>query len=150
MRRFAAFCSNKYCRLVGGAFLVVALLLLYYGIRSYFTIDTVQEHGLYFDAFIAKNYVGAVLLYIGIYMLVIASSLPLVAPLAMAGGYLFGVFAGLVYADIATTAGATISFVFLRYFLSHDSIATYRKKFARLEKNIKKNGIRYLLMLEFF
>lgn len=149
MRRLASFCSNKYCRLLGIAFLLVLIAILYYGLRSYFTVDTVQEHGAYFDKFIEQHYVGALLLYISIYSLVIAASLPLVAPLAMTGGYLFGAFAGLVSADIATTFGATLSFVFLRHFLSYDSIAIYRKKFTRLETNIKKNGIRYLLMLEF-
>lgn len=133
--------------LVAALIAVVVLLVSYFVLRRYLTVQALQKHDYFLQDIIDNNYVGAVLIYILVYVCIIATSLPLVAPLAIAGGFLFGTFTGFLYAELGTTIGSTVAFLILRVFSTTGALQGYRKKLWKLEEKIKKNGVGYLLML---
>lgn len=74
-------------------------------------------------------------------------SLPFASLLTLSGGFFFGITAGVLYANIGATIGATCGFLLVRYLL-YDII---RKKYAyyvqKINRAIQKNGVWYLLLL---
>lgn len=138
---------SRYKGLIIAALVVVGLLVAYLVLKRYFSVQALQQHDNYLQAIIDRNYAGAVVIYLVLYVCFIATSLPLVAPLAIAGGFLFGTLWGFLYAEIGTTVGATISFLVIRAFSTTGTLQMYRKKLHKLEARIKKNGVGYLLLL---
>jgi uncharacterized membrane protein YdjX (TVP38/TMEM64 family) len=122
-------------------------IALYIVLKNYLTIRSLQQPDNYFQNLIDHNYVGAVLIYITLYVCIIATSLPLIAPLAIAGGFLFGILEGFLYAEVGTTVGAVTAFLMIRAFSTTGTLQSYRKKLHKLESQIKKNGVGYLLLL---
>jgi len=139
---------SKYKRPIFFVLMFCAIALFYYFVRSYITVESLQKDGQYLFAFIERHQVVSVIVYILFFAAVIAASLPMVGPLAIAGGYLFGMIPGFCYGLLATTLGGLSAFLALRYFMSGEALEKKRKKFAKMERKIKENGISYLLMLQ--
>ena len=108
--------KKKYARriLIGIFFigLIVAFRMAHIG--KYFTLDALKEHRIYLQQMVHTHYFRVVLMYIGIYIGVVALLVPIAALCTIAGGFLFGTFWGAVYANIGATIGAVIAFLFVR------------------------------------
>jgi len=70
--------------------------------------------------------------------------------LNLLGGFLFGALVAALYVNIGTTIGSTLSFLTFRYFLGAYVQERYKDKLVDLNAHIKKNGARYLLILQIF
>jgi uncharacterized membrane protein YdjX (TVP38/TMEM64 family) len=90
---------------------VVLAVVLASGITKYLGLSTLKENGAELRAFIAANALLALVIYVGVYALATAISIPGAAILTLAGGYLFGTWVG----GVATVIGATIGAVMIFY-----------------------------------
>ncbi len=126
----------------------IILLLRYLKIGDYLTFEQLKQNRMYLMQAVERNYGFSVLVYLSVYILVIACALPVVAPLTILGGFLFGLLPGILYALISCTAGSTGTFLIVRYLFG----ATVRKKYgdqlARFNERIKSYGYTYLLTLQ--
>lgn len=138
---------SKYKRPLFLTLFVVSVISFYYVTRDYITTDKLKESS-FLLAFVNNHYTLSVVLYILFFAFVLMASLPMVAPIAIAGGYLFGTFNGFFYSLFGTTLGGVSAYLLLRYVMTGESIEKSRKKFAKLERKIKENGISYLLVLQ--
>jgi len=86
-------------------------------------------------------------LYMGIYILVTALSLPGAAVLTLAGGYLFGFVVGTVLVSFASTLGATLACVVARFLLRDWVEGRFGEKLAIINRGIDEEGSFYLLTL---
>jgi uncharacterized membrane protein YdjX (TVP38/TMEM64 family) len=135
--------------LVGFVVIGVMVLAWYFGLHNYLTLAAMKENRAYLEAAVAKNYLHAVIIFIAVYMAVIAVAMPGVPPLTMIGGFLFGFIPGGIYASIAATVGTSISFLLIRYVLSGVIRGKYAQKLERFNEKITSHGVvGYLLTMQ--
>ncbi len=129
---------------------MIAIMVVWYaGVGKYVTLERFKEHSHYLKQLVTQHYLQAVLIYLVIYAVIIACSLPAVPLLTIAGGFLFGAIPGAIYANIGATVGATIAFLLFRYFFRRFARDRYGARLERFKQQITKYGATYLLILHF-
>jgi len=93
---------------------VVAVFGAYF-LRDYLTFNALAENRERLIEFRDANYLVTVLVFIAIYTVVVAFSLPGATILTLAGGFLFFTFPGFLYNVIGATLGATAIFSAARW-----------------------------------
>jgi uncharacterized membrane protein YdjX (TVP38/TMEM64 family) len=89
----------------------------------------------------------AVLVFMSLYVLTVAFSVPGAVWLTVAGGFLFGVVAGTAYTVVAATLGACAVFLAARYLVG-DALRTKAGPGVRkLEAGFRQHALSYLLVL---
>ena len=99
------------------------------------------------QAWIGENLIGALAVYMGIYVVVVALSLPGGAVLTVAGGLLFGWLIGGVVTVVAATLGATAIFLIARSSLGEPLAARAGPWLGRFRSGFQENALSYLLFL---
>ncbi|MBL9009678.1 MAG: TVP38/TMEM64 family protein [Alphaproteobacteria bacterium] len=128
----------------------VLALVLASGLTRYLGLSTLKENGADLHAFIAGNAVLALVIYVGIYALATAISIPGAAILTLAGGYLFGTWVGGVATVIGATIGAVIIFYAVRTSLGASLRARAEASGGRLKAvidGVREGAFGYILTL---
>src|SRR5579872_4626194 len=86
--------------------LVVGVAIYRSGIHEHCTFIWLKEHNQMLKQAVEHNYIRWVLLYAVCLVVIVALSLPIVIPVVIAGGYLFGIILGTLYSVVAATCGA--------------------------------------------
>lgn len=97
--------------------------------------------------FIRQNLLTALLVYIGIYIAVVALSLPGAAILSLAGGLLFGWVIAAPATLFAATVGAVIIFLIVRSSIGEPLAAQAGPWLDGLRKGFQEDAFNYLLFL---
>ncbi len=136
--------------IIYGLLVILVIVFIYFvKFSDYFTLKKLQENHQCLTAFVQKNYLLSVMIYIATYSLLLACAMPVVMPLALIGGFLYGLFWGLLYAEISCLIGSIISFLVLRYVVAHWIASWHDARIIKFNEQIKKYGYSYLLMLHF-
>lgn len=106
-------------RLIGryGPLLILLLILLaivFSGGTQYLTLGALQENDAALRSFVAEYRLTAILLFVLVYALIAAVSIPGALVLTIAGGYLFGTLAGGLATVVGATTGAIAVFFAVR------------------------------------
>ncbi|MBP1731190.1 MAG: associated Golgi protein-related protein [Deltaproteobacteria bacterium] len=125
----------------------VILLLRISGVGSYLTVENLKANKELLQHFIDARYLLAVVTYIFVYILIVTFSLPGATVLTLAGGFLFHLFPGIIYVNVAATVGATLGFLFARYILGNKVQEKYASQLERFNRELDENGHLYLLTL---
>jgi uncharacterized membrane protein YdjX (TVP38/TMEM64 family) len=133
------------------ALLVGAFIFLFYYFRlsDYFTLQKLQDNHKYLKDFVTRHYILSVIIYIGFYSITLACGLPVVMPLALIGGFLYGVVFGLLYAGASCLVGSIVSFLILRYIVAHWIRGWHNERIEKFNAQVQKYGYSYLLILHF-
>ncbi len=131
------------------ALIAIIIGLRWSGIGNYLTFENLQRNREALLSFVRDRYALSILLYIVGYTLAVAVNLPGGAVLTIAGGYLFGALAAVVFVNIGATTGAILSFLLARYLLGARLQVTYAAQLAKFNTEMDRNGARYLLSLRF-
>ena len=135
-------------RIVPVAVLVLGVIAFFaLGLDVYVTLEALREHRTLLTTFVAENAVAAPLLFMTIYALVVALSLPGGAVMTIAGGFLFGNIVGTGWVVIAATTGATAVFLIARTALGDALRAKAGPWLTKLEAGFHENALSYLLVL---
>ena len=84
--------------------LIIAALFIifnYTRVSDYITLETLQARRQLLQDFVQQHYLLSVMIYIGVYSLLLACAMPVVIPLALVGGFLYGIFFGFIYAGLS-------------------------------------------------
>lgn len=140
--------SNKtlFILLLVAAFIIGAYFL---GASDYLSLAQFQKHNTYFKECVTNHYFASIVVYVGIFTMVMACGLPIAMPLAMIGGFLYGTFLGLVLAMLSCLIGSIISYLVLRYVVVHWIEHWHSDRIERLHVQLQKYGYSYLLVLHF-
>ncbi|WP_109563755.1 TVP38/TMEM64 family protein [Jannaschia seohaensis] len=119
-------------------------------LRDYLSFQTLADNREALIAFRDANYVATALTFVGCYILIVAFSLPGAAIATLTGGFLFGLFPGVLFNAGAATVGATVIFLAAKHGLG-DRLAAKMDASGGAVKRIK-DGIRedetsYLLIM---
>jgi uncharacterized membrane protein YdjX (TVP38/TMEM64 family) len=113
----------------------------------YLTFAALREHREALTAFVDRNMLLAGLIYIAIYALVIALSVPGGAVLTIAGGFLFGSVIATLLVVFAATLGATLVFLIAKTALGDPLRARAGPFLKRMEAGFQEDALNYLLVL---
>jgi uncharacterized membrane protein YdjX (TVP38/TMEM64 family) len=133
--------------------MVAIVLVMGIGVYFYFDLDQYRSLELLkanrdkLLAFANAHYAEAVGMFIGIYFIQTAFSLPGGAILSVVGGFLFGAVPATLYVNIGATLGATCAFLAARYLLRDWVERKFGSKLAPIQQGFSKNAFSYLITL---
>ena len=119
------------------------------GVHRYLTFENLQTQKDILHGFVDKNYLLAIIIFMLIYSVSVAFSIPGATILTLAGGLVFGTVLGAIYVNVGATSGAIGVFIFARYLLGAKLQEKYADKLAKFNNEIEINGYSYLLTLRF-
>ena len=140
--------SNFARRLVPLVAVILLAAIAYYVFgRDGLSLEALLRHRAEIDAFVAGHRLLAILAYIGVYIAVVALSLPGALFLTVCGGFLFGLLGGAAAAVTGATIGATIIFLVARSALGEPLLRRAGPRAAKLAKGFRDDAFSYLLFL---
>ena len=113
----------------------------------YLSLDALQAQQAAVAQWVDSHFVSASLLFVLIYVLSTALSLPGASLLTLGGSAVFGVAWGLLLVSFASTLGATLAFLSARFLLRDWVTARFGDKLATFQSGMAKEGAFYLLSL---
>lgn len=127
--------------------LVITGIIFKTGLYRYISFVKLQENYIPIKCFVQERFILATFMYIAVYMLVVALSLPGVAFMSMTGGVLFGYVFGFINAITGAVLGSFIPFFSARL-ASRDVLETRVGSLARkMQKGFQHHALSYLLTL---
>ena len=111
------------------------------------TLDTLRDNRQALGQWVAANRIEALLIYMGLYALMVAFSLPGALVATLTGGFLFGTVLGGGATVIAATAGASVLFVAAKSALGDLLRTKAGSAIGRMEEGFRANAFSYLLFL---
>jgi len=135
-------------RLLPVAILLVGLaLFLLLGLERYFSFEMLSRHHAVLTSWVVNHAALAALLYVLVYALVVAFSLPIAIIVTPLGGFLFGVWMGAGLSVIGATLGSVLVFLAARTAFHDLFHARAGRALARLEEGFHRDSFSYLLFL---
>ena len=128
---------------------LLGLLVAFFaaGLDEFVTFETLKAHRTELQDFVTAHLVAAVLLYLVVYVVVTAASLPVATLLTLVGGFLFGWFGGAALTVLGATSGATIVFLVARSAFGDPLRRRAGPYLMRMEAGFRRNAWSYLLFL---
>lgn len=117
------------------------------GLHRYFTFDTLEQNRNELLAFVDDHPLSAPLLFVLLYAVVVALSIPGGAIMTIAGGFLFGTWTGTLWVVIGATLGATLIFLIAKTSLGDWLAEKAGGAIRRMEEGFRENALSYLLVL---
>ena len=134
--------------------IVIALLLatgigafFYFDLGQYLSLESLKANRDTLLAYTEANFTTAVALFIGVYIIQTAFSLPGGAILTLAGGFLFGSLFGTLFVNLGATSGATLAFLAARYLLRDWVENKFGDRLGPIQAGFAKNAFSYLMTL---
>ena len=140
--------SPMWRRLAPAAILLVGLtLFLLLGLERYFSFEMLSRHHAALAEWVAGHGALSVFLFVVVYALVVAFSLPIAIIITPLGGFLFGVWMGAALSVIGATLGSVAVFLAARSALHDLFHARAGATLARFEEGFRRDSFSYLLFL---
>lgn len=117
------------------------------GFGQYMSFEYIKASREEFAAFYAGNSALVIMLYMLVYIVVTALSLPGAAVMTLLGGALFGFTVGLVIVSFASTIGATLAFVVSRFLLRDWVQGRFGQRLSAINRGLEAEGAFYLFTL---
>jgi uncharacterized membrane protein YdjX (TVP38/TMEM64 family) len=117
------------------------------GLDRYLTFEQLREHRESLTTFVAAMPVTSVALFILVYTVAVALSVPGAVILTLTGGFLFGIWEGTAAVVIGATAGATALFLAARFVLGDVLRAKAGPWLTKMETGFNEDALSYLLVL---
>ncbi len=130
-------------------FVVAALIGIFFAfdLHQYFTLSELKARQQAFEAFYSDHKALTIAIYMTVYIIMAALSLPGAAVMTLAGGALFGVWIGLIAVSFASTIGATLAFMVARFLLKDYVQNKFKDKLRAINDGIARDGNFYLFTL---
>lgn len=119
----------------------------YFDLGHYLSLDALKANRDTLLQYTTSHYGSAVALFILIYILQTAFSLPGGAILTLTGGFLFGSLMGTLFVNVGATAGATLAFLAARYLLRDWVEQKFGDRLGAIQEGFANNAFSYLMTL---
>lgn len=125
---------------------ILFCLFFYFHLQQYLNLHTLSQYQADLQQWTNTHYKSAVSLYVLIYTILIATTIPCATIFTLIGGFLFGSIA-LLYAVFSITFGGLILYFAVRTALGERIANTSSHWLKKLETGFQQNAFYYLLML---
>jgi dihydrolipoamide dehydrogenase len=129
------------------AIVLLAYLFYAFDLQQYFTLSHLKSRQQAVENYYADNKALTMGGYMALYIAVTALSLPGATIMTLAGGALFGLWAGLLMVSFASTIGATLAFLVSRFLLRDYVQNKFGGKLKAVNESFRKDGPFYLFTL---
>ncbi len=119
----------------------------YFDLGQYLSLESLKANRDQLLAYTDSNFGTAVVIYISLYVIQTAFSLPVGAIFTLAGGFLFGSFLGTLFVNLGATTGATLVFLAARYLLRDWVENKFGDRLDPIQAGFAKNAFSYLMTL---
>jgi len=130
-----------------GVIVLLVLLFKVFGLDQYLTLSYLKEQQANFVQLYEANRVMVIGIYMLIYIVVTALSLPGAAVMTLAGGGMFGLVTGTIVVSFASSIGATFACIVARYLLRDWVQNKFGDKLTKINEGMEKEGGFYLFSL---
>lgn len=127
--------------------LIVLSFFFYFRLDKYVSFESLKNHRQLLLHWTSEHYFLTVSIYILIYIVGVAVSIPGAVFFTLAGGFLFGIWLGTLYVVIGATMGAIILFIAVKMALADWVLQKSSKWIKQMEKEFQENAFNYLLTL---
>lgn len=114
---------------------------------QYFDVHALIRYRAVVQTWVETHHLTAMLVFIMLYVVVVAFSLPVATLMTLAGGFLFGALAGGLYSVVGATLGSAILFLAARTVLGEWLAKRAGPGLARLRRGFERHALSYLLAL---
>ncbi len=140
--------SFSFKKLIPLLVLVAGLVVFFaLGLHRYISFEVLRENRVTLFNWVQQNGLLAALVYMAIYAIAVAFSLPGGLVLSITGGFLFGTLWGSLYIVIGATVGATALFIIAKSALGDFLRAKAGPWLQKMEAGFRENALNYLLVL---
>lgn len=130
--------------------ILIGMAVIYFsGAYRYLSFDALKSYHHTLKTFVAAHPIATPVLYILIYILSTALSIPGAIFLTLIGGYLFPQPLSTIYVVLSATCGATLIFLAARTALKNPLKKKAGPFLKKMEKGFNDNAISYMLFLRF-
>jgi len=137
-----------FIRLLPLLILIVIISIFYMaGAYDFVSWEVFKEHREEIKSFVAAHPVLAPIVYILIYALITALSVPAAFLVSMVGGFLFPMPLSTLYVVLGATIGAFIIFVIAKTALHEFFERKLLGRFEKMQKGFQEHAVTYLLLL---
>lgn len=134
---------------------LLPLLVICAGIAAFFvfdidrflSFDALKDNRDFLKTWTAENTALAAFVFVAVYCVMVALSLPGAVWATLAGGFIFGTWLGGLYVVIGATLGATAIFLIARYALADFFREKAGKAITRMEDGFNENALSYMFVL---
>ncbi|PPR09335.1 MAG: hypothetical protein CFH41_02647 [Alphaproteobacteria bacterium MarineAlpha11_Bin1] len=135
-------------RVVLLALLVTALtVFIVIDLDKYISLNALKMHREILKVWVVNHGILTVVIFVLVYALVVAISIPGAVFISIAGGFMFGPYLGTLYVVIGATIGAVIVFLVARHALREMLRAKAYPTMKLMELGFQENEMSYLLIL---
>ncbi len=122
-------------------------LYFYYDLSNVLNLDWLKESKSKLLSMVEINREKSLVVFLLIYVVAVAFSIPGATILTLAAGLLFGLWQGLVLVSFASSIGATLAMLASRFFISDFVRQRFHQRMKSIDKGIEKDGAFYLFSL---
>jgi dihydrolipoamide dehydrogenase len=126
---------------------VLVAVFFVFDLGQYLSFDTLKSRQTALLSYHADHRLMTIVVYMAVYILVAALSLPGAAVMTLAGGAIFGLWVGLVLVSFASSIGATCAFLAARFLLKDYVQSRFGDRLKAVNEGVKKDGAFYLFTL---
>lgn len=123
------------------------ILFFAFDLDRYFSLEFFKAQQAAIEAWRDARPLASALLFFLLYVAVTGLSLPGAAIMTLAGGAIFGLWAGLLIVSFASTVGATLAFLASRFILRDVVQARFGERLRAINEGIEREGGFYLFTL---
>lgn len=140
--------SFSFKKLIPLLVLVAGLIAFFaFDLQSFISFEKLRDNREVLISWVQQNGLLAALVYMAIYAIAVAFSLPGGLVLSITGGFLFGVVWGSLYIVIGATVGATALFIIAKSAVGDFLRAKAGPWLQKMEAGFRENALSYLLVL---
>lgn len=129
------------------AIVILVVLFKMFGLGQYLSLSYLKASRDSFAQLYVQHRLAVVAVYMLIYIIATALSLPGAVVLTLAGGALFGLLAGIVIISFASTIGATLACLVSRFVLRDWVQNRFGNKLKTINRGVREEGPFYLFTL---
>jgi uncharacterized membrane protein YdjX (TVP38/TMEM64 family) len=135
-------------RLILVAIIICLVALAYYfHLSDYLTLESLRSNRARLESWHQAHALLAIFIFMGLYIIQTALSLPGATIFSLAAGALFGPVMGTLYAVISATIGATLAFLVTRYMFRDAVTGKFGDRLNKINNELNREGFNYLLFL---
>ncbi|MBK8176166.1 MAG: TVP38/TMEM64 family protein [Rhodospirillales bacterium] len=130
-----------------GAILLGLIVVIVFGYHRYLSFEQIGAHRDALLAWRADHPTTAAVMFVIVYIVAVALSVPGAAWLTVVGGFLFGTIAATVFCVLAATVGSSVVFLAARSVLADVLRARAGPAIRKMEAGLRDDAFNYLLVL---
>lgn len=130
-----------------GIFIAILATIWATGLQNYFSFQTIAEHQMSLESFVAQNWLYAIVIFMLIYIVAVTFSIPGASILSLVGGLLFGGFFGGLAIVISATIGAVGVFLIAKTSIGDLLREKAGKWMEKIASEFNDGAASYLLFL---